>query len=78
MQASLVRERMLSTLATFFAGLALALACIGLYGVMAYGVVRRTREIGIRIAVGARAGSVVWLVMRDMLEIVTGGTVLVW
>jgi predicted permease len=75
-QASLVRERLLSTLATFFAGLALALACIGLYGVMAYGVVRRTREIGIRIAVGARESSVVWLVMRDMLAIVTGGTVL--
>ena len=75
-QASLVRERLLSTLSTFFAGLALALACIGLYGVMAYGVVRRTREIGIRIAIGARARSVVWMVMRETLILVVGGAAL--
>jgi predicted permease len=73
---SLVRERMLAFLATFFAALALLLACIGLYGVMAYRVVRRTREIGIRIAVGARQQSVVWMMVRETLLMVTIGAAL--
>jgi predicted permease len=73
---SLVRERMLAFLATFFAALALLLACIGLYGVMAYRVVRRTREIGIRIAIGARQQSVVWMMVRETLLLVTIGTAL--
>ena len=75
-QASLVTERMLSLLATFFGGLALTLACIGLYGVMAYRVVRRTREIGIRIAIGARQGSVVWMMIRETLLVVAIGGLL--
>ena len=69
-EASLVRERMLALLATFFAALALILACIGLYGVMAYRVVRRTREIGIRIAIGAQQGSVIWMMVRETLLLV--------
>jgi predicted permease len=73
---SLVRERMLALLATFFAGLALLLACIGLYGVMAYRVARRTREIGIRIAIGARQQSVVWLMVRETLLLVAIGAAL--
>jgi predicted permease len=73
---SLVRERMLALLATFFAALALILACIGLYGVMAYRVVRRTREIGIRIAVGARQQSVAWMLVRETLLLVTLGAAL--
>ena len=76
LDASLVRERMLSILATFFAGLALILACIGLYGVMAYAVVRRTREIGVRIAIGARQSTVVWMVIREMLVLVAVGAIL--
>ena len=74
--ASLVPERLLSMLATFFGGLALALACLGLYGVMAYGVVRRTREIAIRMAIGAEQRSVVWLVVRETLALVVLGSVL--
>jgi predicted permease len=73
LQQSLVRERLLSMLATFFAGLALTLACIGLYGIMAYGVVRRTREIGIRMAIGARPESVMWMVVRETLVLVIAG-----
>ena len=73
---TLVRERMLAFLATFFAALALLLACIGLYGVMAYRVARRTREIGIRIAIGARQQSVVWMMVRETLLLVTIGAAL--
>jgi len=75
-EMSLVRERMLALLATFFAALALVLACIGLYGVMAYRVARRTREIGIRIAVGARPQSVQWMMVRETLLLVTIGAAL--
>jgi predicted permease len=75
-EASLVRERLLSMLATFFAGLALTLACIGLYGIVAYGVVRRRREIGIRIAIGARQESVLWMVIRETLTLVAAGATL--
>ena len=70
---SLVRERMLALLATFFATLALILACIGLYGVMAYRVASRTREIGIRIAIGAGRQSVVWMLVRETLLLVASG-----
>ena len=73
---SLVRERMLAFLATFFAALALLLACIGLYGVMAYRVARRTREIGIRLAIGARQQSVVWMMVRETVLLVTIGAAL--
>jgi predicted permease len=75
-EMSLVRERMLAMLATFFAALALILACIGLYGVVAYRVARRTREIGIRIAVGASQPSVVWMMVRETLLLVIIGSAL--
>jgi predicted permease len=75
-EMSLVRERMLALLATFFGALALILACIGLYGVMAYRIARRTREIGIRIAVGASRRTVVWLMVRETLLLVTIGAAL--
>jgi predicted permease len=62
---NIAQERTVTTLCGFFGGLAVLLAAIGLYGVMAYTVTRRYREIGIRMALGAERGSVLWLVLRD-------------
>jgi len=70
---SLVTERLMAMLSAVFGGLATVLAAMGLYGVMAYVVARRTREIGIRMALGANRGSVVWLVMRDVLLLASVG-----
>jgi predicted permease len=64
------RERMFASLATFFAVLALALASVGLYGTLAYGVTRRTNEIGIRLALGADRLSVVGMILRESLSLI--------
>jgi macrolide transport system ATP-binding/permease protein len=57
-------------LCTAFALLALTIACVGLYGTMSYNVARRTGEIGIRMALGAQRGRVVWMVLRDVLLLI--------
>jgi predicted permease len=71
---SLSQERLFATLSSFFGLLALLLACIGLYGVMSHAVTRRRNEIGIRMALGARAGHVTSLVVRETLVLVFAGT----
>lgn len=70
---SLNTERMLATLSGGFGVLALLLSLVGLYGVMSFVVTQRTREIGIRLALGATEGSAIWLVLRDALAMITLG-----
>jgi predicted permease len=70
---ALQQEKLVAELVSFFGLLALLLACIGLYGVMAHGVVRRTKEIGIRMALGAERQRIVWMVMRETILLVLAG-----
>ncbi|HZI61652.1 MAG TPA: ABC transporter permease [Pyrinomonadaceae bacterium] len=67
------QDRLSAQLVSFFGALALILACIGLYGVMAHGVARRTNEIGIRMALGAKGGNIAWMVLRETLVLVAVG-----
>jgi putative ABC transport system permease protein len=69
----LVQERLVATLSSFFGLLALLLSTIGLYGTISYAVTRRTSEIGIRMALGARKGDVLWLVLREATVLVLCG-----
>jgi predicted permease len=70
------QDRLIAQLVSFFGALALVLACIGLYGVMAHGVARRTSEIGIRMALGARGGNIAWMILRETLLLVAIGLVI--
>ena len=76
--AQTVRERLLAMLGVFFAAVALLLAGIGLYGVLNYSVLQRRREIGIRMALGARRGRVARLVTADVFRIVVAGCLAGW
>jgi putative ABC transport system permease protein len=71
--ATILRERLMATLSGFFGLLALLLACIGLYGILSYGVASRTTELGIRMALGAQRGDVFWLILREALWLVLIG-----
>jgi predicted permease len=72
---SLARQRFLLLLFGIFAGLALLLACIGIYGVLAYLTGQRVPEIGVRIALGARPADVMWMVLRQGLGMILAGIV---
>jgi predicted permease len=77
------RERLLARLLSVFGAFALVLACVGLYGATAYAVARRTSEIGVRVALGARRSQVVWLMLRSVLAltaigVLLGGTAAFW
>jgi predicted permease len=69
----LMTDRLIASLAAGFGLLATALASIGLYGVMAFVVARRRKELGIRLALGAEPGGVIWLVMKEVLLLLTIG-----
>jgi predicted permease len=71
--ASIVPERMMAALSGFFAVLGALLAGIGIYGLLSYTVARRTNEIGIRLALGATSGGVLWMILRETLAIVVAG-----
>ena len=74
--ASMIPERLIAMLSGFFGALGALLAAIGLYGLLAYTVARRTSEIGIRIALGATQGDVIWMVQRRALALVGAGLAL--
>jgi predicted permease len=72
-ERSLSRERLMATMSAAFGGLATLLAVVGLYGVMAHAVSRRTREIGVRLALGAAGRQIRWMVMRETLALAAAG-----
>jgi predicted permease len=73
---TITNQRLVAQLSTFFGLLAVFLSCIGIYGLMSYVVSRRTNEIGIRMALGAARLNVSWLVMREIVLLVTAGIVI--
>ncbi len=75
MDASVVQERLVARLSAFFGILAVTLAAIGLYGVMSYGVARRTNEIGLRMALGAQRSNVIGMILHEVMLLMIAGAV---
>lgn len=73
---ALMQERLFAKLTSFLGALALVLACVGLYGTLSYAVARRTREIGIRMALGAKQFDVLGMVLRETLALIAAGIVI--
>ncbi len=73
---SITNQRLVAQLSAFFGLLAVFLSCIGIYGVMSYVVTRRTNEIGIRMALGAGRSNMLWMVLREILTLVSVGVVI--
>ena len=71
--STLAGDKMMARLSMFFGMLAMALASIGIYGVLSYAVARRTNEVGLRMALGAPRGNVMWLIMREVVLLVAIG-----
>jgi predicted permease len=73
---SIATQKLIAQLSAFFGALAVFLACIGIYGLLSYSVLRRTNEIGIRLALGAQTGTLRWMVLRESLLLLTIGLAL--
>ena len=72
----LAQDRLVAQFTSVFGAIALMLACLGLYGTISYGVTRRAGELGVRMALGADRGTVLWLVMREAMTLVVVGALL--
>ena len=72
----IAQDRLLAFLSTLFGILGTVLALVGIYGLISYAVTRRTREVGIRVSVGARPGDVIWMFLRESLTLVAAGMLL--
>jgi len=75
-EESTASQRLIARLSSFFGVLAAFLVCIGIYGLLSYAVARRTSEIGVRMALGARRSNVLWLILREILVLIAVGTVI--
>ena len=71
-----IQDRMVASLTSMFGGLALLLASLGLYGTISYGISRRVAEFGLRMALGADRGMVLWMVLREAMLLVLAGAVI--